>query len=114
MAADLALDGLVSQQHGKVALGAYQVEQVRAVIGFGLLVVLLYSVHLYPKLNVFDLLDGRALLVLGRLHIRALLRGCGLEQGVGMRYGDGFVGNHQLHRLSPAYSLHIAKDPGDV
>ncbi len=40
MATDVALDGLVGQQLGEVALGDRQVEQVGAVVGFGLLYVL--------------------------------------------------------------------------
>ena len=40
VAADVALDGLVGQQLGEVALGHHQVEQVGAVVGFGLLYVL--------------------------------------------------------------------------
>jgi len=40
VAADVAFDGLVGQQLGEVALGYHQVEQVGAVVGFGLLYVL--------------------------------------------------------------------------
>ena len=38
--ADVALDGLVGQQLGEVALGHHQAEQVGAVAGFGLFYVL--------------------------------------------------------------------------
>lgn len=38
VAADVALDGLVGRQLGEVAIGHNQVEQVRAVVGFGFLV----------------------------------------------------------------------------
>ncbi len=109
MAADLALDDLVGQQLGEVALGQHQAEQVGAVVGFGLLVLLLHLVHLL--LERFDLLDGRGLfLALGQLKVGSLLGRRGLEQGLGIGHSDGV----QLDRLHLAGGLHFAQDTRDV
>jgi hypothetical protein len=113
VAADVALDGLVDQQFGEVVLGDHQVEQVGAVVGFGLLVLLLHLAHLLFQL--FDLLDGGGLLLpLSRLHVGALLGRRGLEQGLGMGHGNGVAGDHQLHRFDLAGGLHVAQDARDV
>jgi hypothetical protein len=113
MSADVALDGLVGQQLGEVALGHHQVEQVGAVVGFGLLILLLHLVHLL--LELFDLLDGCSLLLpLGRLEVGALLWRRGLERGFGMGHGDGVVGNHQLHCFHLSCGLNVAQDARNV
>ena len=112
MPSDVVLDRPVGQRLSQVALGHHQVEQVGAIGAFGLLVLFLLLSHLLFQL--FDLLDGRSLLFpLGGLHIGALLGRRGLEQGFGMRLGDGVAGDHQLHRLHLAGGLHVAQDAGD-
>ena len=49
-----------------------------------------------------------------RFDVGALLGRRGLEQGFGMRHGDGVAGDHQLHRFHLAGGFHVAQDARDV
>ncbi len=72
------------------------------------MVLFLSLVHLL--LQLFDLLDVRGLLdPLGGFHVGVLLVWFGLEQGLGMRQSDGVAGDHHLHRLQLAGSLHVTQ-----
>lgn len=74
---DVAFNGIVAKQLGQVALRHHQIEQVGAIVFFGVLVLGLDLTHLLFQYD--DLLDGGQLLVTLRgFEVCALLWGRGL------------------------------------
>ena len=112
VAFDEAFDSAVDQKFGEIALDYDQVQQFRAIVLLGILVLSLYLVHLFFKFD--DLIQRGGFLLGRRWYIGALLGRGGFEQGFSVRHGDGAAGNHQFHRIDFPGGLHVAQHPGQV
>ncbi len=112
MALDIAIDRLVGQQLGQVALYYHQVEQVRAVVLLGVFVLGLHLARFLLKFD--DLLNGGRLVTLSGLEVDSVLGRRSFEQCFGMGHGHGVAVQHQLYSLHLPGRLHVAQDAGDV